>query len=103
MHSQTAMHDRSFWHSDLEALLAAAAMALDAKRQLARHVQRDWRYVDANLGEVLLRAVRDIPDQDVRRRREDRRLVDWVGRLIPELPEDDPYREQILRRFRQVI
>lgn len=97
------MRDRAFWHSDPEAFLADAAQALDAKRQLARRIGRDWSYVDANLGEVLLAAVRDIPEPPVRRRREDRRLVDWVGRLVAELGEEDPYREQVLRRFRQVL
>ena len=97
------MRDRTHWYSDPDALLAAAAQALEAKRQLARRYERDWGYVDANLGEVLLRAVRDIPDREVRRRREDRRVLEWVGRLVAEIPEDDPYREQVLRRLRQVI
>jgi hypothetical protein len=97
------MRDRAFWYSDPEALLAGAAQALDAKRQLGRRIDRDWSYVDANLGEVLFLAVRDVPDRPVRRRREDRRLVDWIGRLVAELADDDPYREQVLRRLRQVI
>lgn len=97
------MRDRTFWYSDPEALLAGAAQALDAKRQLGRRIDRDWLYVDANLGEVLLHAVRDVPDRPVRRRREDRRLMDWIGRLVAELADDDPYREQVLRRLRQVI
>lgn len=97
------MRDRTFWYSDPDALLAAAAQALEAKRQLARRIDRDWAYVDANLGEVLLHAVRDVPDRSVRRRREDRRLIDWIGRLVAELPADDPYRDQVLRRFQQVI
>jgi hypothetical protein len=98
-----AMRDRTFWHSDPEALLADAARALEAKQQLARHLGWDWTYVDANLGEVLLSAVRDVPDAERRRRREDRRVIDWVGRLVAEIPEDDPYRDQVLRRLRQVI
>ena len=97
------MRDRTFWHSDPEALLADAARALDAKRQLARHIDRDWSYVVTHLGEVLLKAVRDVPDAPQRRRRDDRRLLDWVGRLVAEIPEDDPYRDQVLRRLRQVI
>lgn len=97
------MDERAFWHSDLDALLADAARSIDAKRQLARHVGCAWEYVDQNLGEVLLRIVRIIPDEAARRRREDRRLLDWVGRLVAELPADDPYREQVLRRLRQVI
>jgi hypothetical protein len=97
------MRDRTFWYSDPEGLLAGAAQALEAKRQLARRIDRDWIYVDANLGAVLYHAVRDVPDRTVRRRREDRRLVDWIGRLVAELAEDDPYREQVLRRLRQVI
>lgn len=97
------MRDRAFWHSDPEALLADAAQALDAKRHLARRIDRDWSYVDAHLGEVLLHAVRDVPDRSTRRRRDDRRLLDWVGRLVAEIPEDDPYRDQVLRRLRQII
>lgn len=103
MHPVLDMRDRTFWHSDPDALLADAAQALDAKEQLARWIGRDWAYVDAHLGEVLLGAVRQIPDAAVRRRREDRRLVGWVGRLVAELPEEDPYRAQVLRRLRQVI
>ena len=61
------MRDRTFWYSDPEALLAGAAQALDAKRQLGRRIDRDWSYVDANLGEVLFHAVRDVPDRPVRR------------------------------------
>lgn len=98
-----SMRDRTFWYSDPEALLAGAAQALEAKRQLGRRIDRDWSYVDANLGEVLLKAVRDVPDRSVRRRREDRRLVDWIGRLVAELSDDDPYRDQVLRRLQQVI
>jgi hypothetical protein len=97
------MRDRTFWHSDPEALLADAARALEAKQLLARRIGRDWTYVDANLGEVLLSAVREIPDAACRRRQDDRRLVDWVGRLVAEIPDDDPYRDQVLRRLRQVI
>lgn len=97
------MRDRTFWYSSPEALLAGAAQALEAKRQLGRRIDRDWSYVDANLGEVLLQAVRAVPDRPVRRRREDRRLVDWIGRLVAELSDDDPYRDQVLRRLRQVV
>lgn len=103
MHPLLRMRDRTFWHSDPEALLADAAQALEAKEQLGLWIGREWTYVDAHLGEVLLCAVRNIPDPAVRRRRDDRRLVGWVGRLVAELPEDDPYREQVLRRLRQVI
>jgi len=103
LHVPVRMRDRTFWYSDPDALLAGAAQALEAKRQLARRIDRDWAYVDANLGEVLYHAVRDIPDRSLRRRREDRRLVDWVGRLVAELSDDDPYREQVLRRLQQVI
>lgn len=103
MRLRAYMRDRTFWYSDPEALLAGAAQALEAKRQLGRRIDRDWSYVDANLGEVLFDAVRDVPDGEVRRRREDRRLVDWIGRLVAELAEDDPYRDQVLRRLQQVI
>lgn len=103
LHVPVRMRDRTFWYSDPDALLAGAAQALEAKRQLARRIDRDWAYVDANLGEVLFHAVRDVPDRSVRRRREDRRLVDWIGRLVAELADDDPYREQVLRRLKQVI
>ncbi len=103
LHLPAFMRDRTFWYSDPEALLAGAAQALEAKRQLARRIDRDWAYVDANLGEVLFHAVRDVPDRSLRRRREDRRLIDWIGRLVAELADDDPYREQVLRRLQQVI
>ncbi len=97
------MRDRRFWHSDPNALLADAARALEAKRQIGIRIARDWRYVDGHLGEVLLDVVREIPDRESRRRREDRRVVDWVGRLVAEIPEEDPYREQVLRRLRQIL
>lgn len=97
------MRDRVYWSSNPDALLAGAAQALEAKLQLARRIDREWTYVDDHLGEVLFRAVRDVPDRQMRRRREDRRLLDWIGRLVAELAEDDPYREQVLRRLRQVI
>lgn len=97
------MRDRRFWHSDANALLADAARALEAKRQLAVRIERDWHYVDEHLGEVLLEVVRKIPDRDARRRREDRRVVDWVGRLVAEIPEENPYRDQVLRRLRQIL
>lgn len=97
------MNDRAFWHSDPEALLANAAMALEAKRAIGNLIGRDWSYVDRHLGAVLLDAVRLVPESDVRRRREDRMLLDWVSRLISEIPPDDPYRPQVLRRLKQVI
>lgn len=103
MHLLSGMRDRRFWHSDPNALLADAARSLDAKQQLAIQIERDWRYVDRHLGEVLLEIVREIPDREARRRREDRRLIDWVGRLVAEIPEEDPYREQVLRRLRQIV
>lgn len=97
------MSDRAFWHSDPEAFLADAARALEAKQNLGRLVGRDWSYVDTHLGEVLLIAVRQVPDSPVRRRREDRRLVEWISRLVAEVADDDPYRTQVLRRLRQVL
>ena len=103
MHLLSCMRDRRFWHSDPNALLADAARSLDAKQQLAIQIERDWRYVDRHLGEVLFEIVREIPDREARRRREDRRLIDWVGRLVAEIPEEDPYREQVLRRLRQIV
>ena len=97
------MRERVFWCSDPDALLAGAAQALEAKQQLARHIDREWTYVDENLGEVLFQIVRDVPDRPLRRRREDRRLIEWIGRLVAELTGDDPYRDQVLRRLRQII
>ena len=99
----SGMRDRRFWHSDPNALLADAARSLEAKQQLAIQIECDWRYIDRHLGEVLLEIVREIPERESRRRREDRRLVDWVGRLVAEIPEEDPYREQVLRRLRQIL
>lgn len=98
-----SMNERAFWHSDPEALLANAAMALEAKRAIGSMIGRDWSYVDQHLGAVLLDAVRMVPESDRRRRREDRKLVDWVSRLISEIPSDDPYRPQVLRRLKQVL
>ncbi len=97
------MSERAFWHSDPEALMANAAQALEAKRALGRVIGRDWTYVDAHLGAVLLEAVRLVPEQTRRRRREDRRLISWISRLIPEIPPDDPYRPQVLRRLKQIL
>lgn len=97
------MRDRAYWHSDPDAFLADAARALEAKQQLGRMIGRDWDYVDAHLGEVLLHAVREVPDEPGRRRREDRRLIQWISRLVAEIAEEDPYRTQVLRRLRQVL
>ena len=97
------MNERAFWHSDPDALLANAAMALEAKRSIGIMIGRDWSYVDQHLGAVLLDAVRLVPESAHRRRREDRKLVDWVSRLISEIPSDDPYRPQVLRRLKQVL
>lgn len=103
MHRTHRMTERAFWHSDPEALMANAAQALEAKRAIARIIGRDWMYVDSHLGAVLLEAVRLVPEQAQRRRREDRQLVNWVSRLIPEIPADDPYRPQVLRRLKQIL
>ena len=103
MHRLTGMRERAFWHSDPEALLASAAQAHEAKQALGRMIGRDWSYVDAHLGAVLLETVRLVPERAQRRRRDDRRLVGWVSRLVPEIPSDDPYRPQILRRLKQVL
>lgn len=103
MHPCSGMSERAFWHSDPEALMANAAQALEAKRAIGRLIGRDWTYVDSHLGAVLLEAVRLVPEQAQRRRREDRRLIAWVSRLIPDIPPDDPYRPQVLRRLKQII
>lgn len=97
------MSERIFWHSDPDALLANAAQALEAKRAIGHLIGRDWAYVDAHLGAVLLKTVRLVPERSLRRRREDRKLVDWISRLIAEIPSDDPYRPQVLRRLKQVL
>ena len=97
------MSERIFWHSDPDALLANAAQALEAKRAIGQLIGCDWTHVDAYLGAVLLEAVRMVPERTHRRRREDRQLVGWVSRLIPEIPSDDPYRPQVLRRLKQVL
>lgn len=97
------MSERIFWHSDPDALLANAAQALEAKRAIGQLIDRDWAYVDANLGAVLFEIVRLVPERTHRRRREDRRLVNWVSRLVAEIPANDPYRPQVLRRLKQVL
>jgi len=103
MQVYAGMSERIFWHSDPDALLANAAQALEAKRAIGNLIGRDWAYVDEHLGAVLLETVRLVPERAQRRRREDRRLVDWVSRLIAEIPADDPYRPQVLRRLKQVL
>ena len=103
MQVYASMSERIFWHSDPDALLADAAQALEAKRAIGNLIGRDWAYVDEHLGAVLLETVRLVPQRAQRRRRDDRKLVDWVGRLIAEIPADDPYRPQVLRRLKQVL
>lgn len=103
MHRFAGMREKAFWHSDLEALLASAAQAHEAKQAIGRIIGHDWTYVDTHLGSVLLEAVRLVPERAQRRRRDDRRLVGWVSRLIPEIAADDPYRPQVLRRLKQVL
>ncbi len=103
MQVYAGMSERIFWHSDPDALLANAAQALEAKRAIGNLIGRDWAYVDEHLGAVLLETVRLVPERAQRRRRDDRKLVDWVSRLIAEIPADDPYRPQVLRRLKQVL
>jgi hypothetical protein len=56
--------------------------------------------VDAHLPEVLLVTLERLPDAGQLRRESDRMILRWVGRLIEEVPKDDPFRPKILRYFR---
>lgn len=89
------MDQRAYWHSDPDALIAHAAQALKAKRELGWWMNCSWEYVDAHLGPVLLEAVKRIPERNRRRRREDRRMLGWVSRLVDEVPHDDPSRIEL--------
>ncbi len=97
------MTERAYWHSDPDALIADAAQAMQAKRELAGWLGCSWEQVDSNLGPALLEAVRHLPGRDQQRRREDRKLLGWVSRLVSEIAPDDPYRTQIHRRLREKV
>jgi len=95
-----AMSERAFWPSNPEALLTSAARAVEAKHGLGRFLGRSWDYVDAHLGEVLLVTLERLPEPGRLRRESDRMILRWVGRLIEEVPRDDPFRPKILHLFR---
>ena len=94
------MNDRAFWPSNPDALLTSAARAVEAKHGLGRFLGRSWDYVDRHLGEVLLVTLERLPEAGRLRRESDRMIMRWVGRLIEEVPRDDPFRPKILRLFR---
>lgn len=94
------MDERAFWHTDLDGLLAGAAQALEAKRGLARYLDCRWSEIDAALPEALVSVLRRMPPYGRLRRAEDRALLSWLGRLVPEVPVDHPLREEIRRRLR---
>lgn len=97
------MDDRTFWHSNPDALLVSAAQALEAKRELGAYLGRPWEHVDDHLAEALLELLKEFGGPGRQRRAEDRRRLTWVSRLLPEVPPDDPRREQIRRRLREVL
>jgi hypothetical protein len=97
------MSERAFWPSNPDALLTSAAQAVEAKNGLGRFLGRSWNYVDAHLAEVLLVTLERLPEAGRLRRESDRMILRWVGRLIEEVPKDDPFRPKILRHFRAKI
>ncbi len=94
------MNERAFWPSNPDALLTSAAQAVEAKNGLGRFLGRSWDYVDAHLAEVLLVTLERLPEVGRLRRESDRMILRWVGRLIEEVPKEDPFRPKILRLFR---
>jgi hypothetical protein len=94
------MDDRAFWHTDPEGLLVGAAQALEAKRGLARYLDCHWVDVDAAVPEAMVSALRRMPPYGRLRRVEDRALLSWLGRLLPEVPGDHPLHDEIRRRLR---
>lgn len=97
------MSERAFWPSNPEALLTSAAQAVEAKSGLGRFLGRSWDYVDSHLPEILLVTLERLPEAGRLRRESDRLILQWVGRLIEEVPKEDPFRPKILRRFRAKI
>ncbi len=97
------MDERRYWMTDPDGLLAGAAQAVTAKQTLARYLGRSWNEVDAKLSETLLETLRRLPSRGRLRRREDRSLLSCVGRLVPEIPPDDPLRAEIRRRLRSKL
>jgi hypothetical protein len=94
------MDERRYWMTDTDGLLAGAAQAVQAKRSLAKYLECEWDDIDRSLAEALMETLRRMPSRDRLRRREDRSLLSCVGRLVPEVPADDPLRAEIRRRLR---
>ncbi|MCL7956495.1 MAG: hypothetical protein M8840_08600 [marine benthic group bacterium] len=95
-----AMDERRYWMTDPDGLLAGAAQAVQAKHAIARHLGCSWDDVDRALADALIETLRQMPSRGRLRRREDRSLLSCVGRLVPEIPPDDPLRAEIRRRLR---
>jgi len=94
------MDERRYWMTDTDGLLAGAAQAVQAKRSLAKYLECSWNDIDRSLAEALMETLRRMPSRGRLRRREDRSLLSCVGRLVPEVPADDPLRAEIRRRLR---
>jgi hypothetical protein len=94
------MDERRYWMTDPDGLLAGAAQAVQAKQAIARHLGCSWDDVDRALADALLETLRRLPGRGRLRRREDRSLLSCVGRLVPEVPPEDPLRAEIRRRLR---
>ncbi len=94
------MDERRYWMTDTDGLLAGAAQAVHAKRALAKYLECGWDDIDRSLAEALMETLRRMPSRGRLRRREDRSLLSCVGRLVPEVPADDPLRAEIRRRLR---
>ncbi len=44
-----------------------------------------------------------LPEAGLLRRESDRMILRWVGRLIDEVANDDPFRPKILRHYRSKL
>ncbi len=97
------MDDRAFWYPNPDALIVGAAQALEAKQALAQYLGCRWEDVDAGLSAALLEVLRGMPEPERLRRREDRRLLSWVSRLVAEMPDEDPRKVQVQRRLREKL
>lgn len=86
-----------------DAILARAAQSLDCKRHLGLFLGCPWEYVDENLIEALVEALRRLPSDGPIRRDQDRTLIRCVARLYGDVPRSEPKRRelQVLLTHRQ--
>lgn len=81
--------------TDPDALLYRAVRSQEAKRTLGVFFRCSWEYIDANLPEILLEAVRRLPEQGGLRHDQDRLVARSIASLLADLPRTDPRRRQI--------